>query len=333
MKITELTLWVVSLVLCSNAAASFGAGTLVGTGGFESPGYQPVALEGQNGWLTSAGTTSTATIADLSGNQGVQLEHINEDRRWGIVPSASHTPAGRYVTISWDMSVHVTQAENLLGPFFGVEAYAQNGGYTLLGSLGVDATSGEVLIQQEATGYLVAPGPIVDDATWNNFVIELDYLEDSYRTYLNGNLIATTHFVDDDKTELDTFSDADISALRVYNPGGIGQVGTDTAWIDNFLVFDGILGDYNWDGTVDLADYTVWRNHLGETGMAPQADGSGNGIVDVADYQVWRANFGRSNSLSGTPAVSSLQVPEPTTWIMAALLAVGYLSSRRLRGS
>ena len=52
-------------------------------------------------------------------------------------------------------------------------------------------------------------------------------------------------------------------------------------------------GDYNRDGTVDAADYTVWRDNLGAS-VAPLtgADGDGNGVVDATDYAVWKSQFG-----------------------------------------
>src|SRR4029079_12811362 len=48
-----------------------------------------------------------------------------------------------------------------------------------------------------------------------------------------------------------------------------------------------LVGDYNRDGQVDAADYTVYRNSVG-TSVAPWsgADGSGNGIVGKEDYDL-----------------------------------------------
>ena len=47
-------------------------------------------------------------------------------------------------------------------------------------------------------------------------------------------------------------------------------------------------GDYNQDGAVDAADYVVWRDTHGQSGVGLPADGDSNNIVDDGDYQVWR---------------------------------------------
>ncbi len=55
----------------------------------------------------------------------------------------------------------------------------------------------------------------------------------------------------------------------------------------------GLLGDYNRNGAVDAADYTVWRNSLGQTvPNSSGADGNGNGMIDNDDYSKWKMNFG-----------------------------------------
>jgi arylsulfatase A-like enzyme len=58
-------------------------------------------------------------------------------------------------------------------------------------------------------------------------------------------------------------------------------------------------GDFNVDGTVDAADYVLWRFEVRQTSVAQRAaDSNGDGIVDDSDYQIWRRNFGRT---SGNP--------------------------------
>lgn len=67
-------------------------------------------------------------------------------------------------------------------------------------------------------------------------------------------------------------------------------------------------GDYNFDGVVDAADFTVWRDSLGQAGAALAADGDFDGDVDSDDYGVWSAAFGFSRS---PLAQWALVVPEP----------------------
>ncbi|TWT37098.1 Rhamnogalacturonan endolyase YesW precursor [Posidoniimonas corsicana] len=58
------------------------------------------------------------------------------------------------------------------------------------------------------------------------------------------------------------------------------------------LFFGGELeGDYNHDGAVDAADYTVWRDTLGSTDDL-SADGDHSGVVDQPDLALWRRNYG-----------------------------------------
>jgi hypothetical protein len=80
------------------------------------------------------------------------------------------------------------------------------------------------------------------------------------------------------------------------------------------------FADFNFDGTVDTADYTMWRNHLGMTSGATleQGDADGDGDVDAADYAVWREDRGMVIDMSAfadadyaNGAVNAI-VPEPS---------------------
>lgn len=52
-------------------------------------------------------------------------------------------------------------------------------------------------------------------------------------------------------------------------------------------------GDFNTDGIVNTADYTVWRDNLGNS-VAPGTSGDADfdGSVTAADYAIWREQFG-----------------------------------------
>ena len=87
-------------------------------------------------------------------------------------------------------------------------------------------------------------------------------------------------------------------------------------------------GDYNADGTVDAADYVVWRKAAASAGGL-RADGNGDGFVNAADYDEWRAQFGANY---GSSLSSGATVPEPCmTSILAIAAAVSLFGRRRKR--
>ncbi len=76
---------------------------------------------------------------------------------------------------------------------------------------------------------------------------------------------------------------------------------------------DFLLGDYNTDGTVDTADFIIWRFTMGDT-VTPfsGADGDGSGVIDQGDYNLWRAHFGDTLSPgAGSAAVVVAEVAQP----------------------
>ena len=89
----------------------------------------------------------------------------------------------------------------------------------------------------------------------------------------------------------------------------------------SLVVAPTLAGDYNADGVVDAADYTVWRDAEGTSGLGLAADGDGDGDVDADDYQVWVSQFGQSL----TPA---LAVPEAGAASLA-LIGVACAALRR----
>jgi hypothetical protein len=100
-----------------------------------------------------------------------------------------------------------------------------------------------------------------------------------------------------------------------------------TANFDDFSLIAVLAGDYNGNGTVDAADYTVWRDNLGGDGstLGDHRDPANTGVVSVADYNSWKANFGQtagagSGATAGLPSSANAAVPEPTA---LALLTIG----------
>jgi hypothetical protein len=81
-------------------------------------------------------------------------------------------------------------------------------------------------------------------------------------------------------------------------------------WIggaDNFFTpTPADIGDFNADGTVDGADYVVWRGGLGTT-------------FQPVHYDVWRANFGRTSPAGAVASASNTVVPEAASVVMLVL--------------
>jgi uncharacterized protein YkwD len=87
-----------------------------------------------------------------------------------------------------------------------------------------------------------------------------------------------------------------------------------------------LLGDYNQNGAVDMADYVVWRKKFGSGTALPNDDTPG---VGNDDYTRWRSRFG--NTLSGSGV--SVAIPEPgaIAMLMAAMGIVMNVKRRRDR--
>jgi hypothetical protein len=85
-------------------------------------------------------------------------------------------------------------------------------------------------------------------------------------------------------------------------------------------------GDYNGDGKVNAADYTVWRDSLGaNVAQGTGADGNNNGQIDPGDYGIWKSNFGAG----GVGSFTTQQVPEPSSLLLVTFLAAWVANLRR----
>ncbi|WP_442481688.1 BNR-4 repeat-containing protein [Aeoliella sp. SH292] len=105
-------------------------------------------------------------------------------------------------------------------------------------------------------------------------------------------------------------------------------------WDTSELYTSGLLavvpvvpGDFNGDGAVDLADYSVWRDQLGssEDGVVVLSGNGNGGVVDASDYLVWKSNFGFSLPLEFVQEASHV-VPElgGSTLITGLLLLTAF---------
>ena len=128
--------------------------------------------------------------------------------------------------------------------------------------------------------------------------------------------------------------------LSLGNGGGTGNgnpdlddatgVARDGVFIDDIIVYFesasvGVPGDYNNDGTVNAADYVVFRNSEGMVVDFPNRDPALLGmVVGQGDYTYWKDRFG---DMSGSGSASA--VPEPSSMMLTLLVGVSMLAARR----
>jgi hypothetical protein len=141
------------------------------------------------------------------------------------------------------------------------------------------------------TEYIVTP-----DMVGQTLTFEMGNRE--HYGVLDGFLFIQTSNIYPNSDLLDLYSQADLDAGILPQP---------------------VAGDYNANGTVDAADYVLWRN-----GGPLQNEVHNPGTVSIEDYNEWKARFGKPGSGSGVNA----GVPEPMT---LAMLMLGIAAIRMVR--
>jgi hypothetical protein len=118
-------------------------------------------------------------------------------------------------------------------------------------------------------------------------------------------------------------SDFDYSGLPA---GAVGEFELQSSAL--YLSLTVQPGDYDLSGIVDAADYTLWRDTLGQSGPGLAADGNGNGSIDGGDYEIWKSHFGE---ISGGGARSQVNatVPEPASLTLLFAAALQLARGRR----
>jgi hypothetical protein len=114
----------------------------------------------------------------------------------------------------------------------------------------------------------------------------------------------------------DAISDSGwIAGSGTFDPDGPGE---QEAYGRLFLMQIPLQGDYNRDGTVDAADYVVWRKSPSNFGGDP--DG----------YSTWRTQFGQT---TGNGATIESAIPEPCGPILLSSAVPAFLRRRKYQRS
>jgi hypothetical protein len=175
--------------------------------------------------------------------------------------------------------------------------------FTGPGSITVDSAGIEVYRQDENSVWTGGTAPISYQDLWDMGILKANGLSGAMGVTWGDNM-----------NDPITLQPADFDTFFSVT----GMPGMDNYILTSKIeaaVVPGLDGDYNGDGSVDAADYVVWRN-----GDSPDDTQAG--------YDLWRANFG--NTAGASAAASSAAVPEPGTLALVALaLGAALLRFRR----
>jgi hypothetical protein len=120
-----------------------------------------------------------------------------------------------------------------------------------------------------------------------------------------------------------------VSAMKAPGDPGFASAGISGIAFDIVPSTGGTPGDYNNDGVVNAADYTIWRDHLGQTfQLDNEGEGQSAGEVTIDDYNFWKSQFG-----AGGGSVTSASVPEPASALLLIVATLFVGTARRGRRS
>lgn len=205
---------------------------------------------------------------------------------------------------------------------------------------GVGNTTRDMIVMNGVIVY--ADGDVVDGHTLSGLPSHLSLNDQGdmafawdNKAFLNGEIIAevgsqvdTTGDGVGDTTLTNVF-DVDLTNLPSSEASGEPLVYVKARVVGGLEVvlrndLSTLEGDYNGDGLVNAADYTVWRDTEDST-LLLGADGNQNNTVDEADRLFWQNNYGR------TASVASASIPEPGSFLLGltALIGIGTVRKNR----
>lgn len=288
---------------------------------FTSPNYFDTAdVRGQQGWVAQNGWG----IADAGGNGFLTSTTTSFQ---GVTNGALlDVEAGQTIRIGLDVSINFGTNTNADQFRFGVTtldgtdsfipSLGNNNGSFLSGVIRYSTTGGgelriwadesqasdpadAVVISAAEAGLNFAGGDTVTDdlrlvweATKAETVGQWDF-QLAVENLDGGNSLGESSSTRSEPATYGATSGL-FTGVRGLNNNSDSTFNIDRYSLDLVTPGAGLLGDYNLDGTVNAADYTVWRDSLGQTGADLPADGDNSGTVDTSDYMLWRNNFGAS---------------------------------------
>jgi len=114
--------------------------------------------------------------------------------------------------------------------------------------------------------------------------------------------------------QLQTATDISDDGMTLVG-NGINPLGNREGWVAQ-LRGEFVPGDANFDGRVDLTDFSILKTNFASGKFRDQGDFNSDGKVDLSDFSLLKDNFGISPNLGGSVMQA---VPEPGTLLLCLL--------------
>ena len=255
---------------------------------------------GNGPWRQDAGT-STAEVTGVNPVQGSKSVKITRrpgatgNTRWAVVKPTNASGLDNVVHIDFDM--RVLRTANPYGPLFGIEAYDGSiGNPKLIGSLLIDAGSGEIVCHKAITGAHHGTGSYADLVLHHHYRMSINFTAKTCSLFADGKRIHTESFVDPSAT---SFTDGSLVTLAT-GPGNESGV----AYVDNYRIGQ----------TTSQLPYQLWQGdgiaNVWSTGAAPNWN---DGLTPVAYSDGKPVRFDDSGSASPAIDLQGSVVPSAVT--------------------
>jgi Dockerin type I domain len=202
---------------------------------------------------------------------------------------------------------------------------AKNSGVSQISSLSIpsgsvlDITNNKLLIN-----YGSGTDPIASIEQW---------IKNGYEGLSSAAIISSAIAADDAASGL-SYGIGYADSADPGNPAGLAP--------DTIEIMFTLLGDANLDGTVNSEDFTLFSEHLGQSGQTwDDGDFNYDGTVNTEDFTLFSQNLGQSASLAAEAGVleeanggiNLANVPEPACAGLMAMTGLAVLRRRTFRRS
>jgi len=234
--------------------------------GFEPPRFltsqnlqgQDAPPAGQGPWRKDAGVSTaivqTAVVA--GGLQAVQVSRVANtrgDTRWAVIKPVTPTSGQNIISVEFEMRVQAASGLSF-GPAFGIECYDSSAGAPkLIGSLTVDATTGDVLYQVAGSGALAESGTSVPFGIFQRYTLTANFTTKRYSIFVDDDLLHTEPFVDAGAVQ---FTDAPLVTFAATSD--TIATATGTAYFDNYVIT--AVPEPSVAGLLALGASALWRS-------------------------------------------------------------------------